>query len=238
MVVIGLSVLLLLLFGLGRIGERGRVIKCQANLMALGNAVQSFALEHSDALPPAVIETKQMVWDSQIVPYLPFNLVKKGIDPVFKCPSDTLPHARARSYTMSGSNMRSENWPPGPDNATGVGLLWNQETISRLLGEGAVEAAGTNVDTLALVKRSCIPVPSATLVLTELINSENNLKGSRWASIESPGAQLEQLLHDNGRVHHGRYNYLMLDGHVEFMSPLQAGDSYGNMNMWSIRKSD
>lgn len=231
-------VLLATVFGVTYFGGHGKAMRCQANLKALGNAIQDFASEHSDALPPAIIDTKAMVWDSQIVPYLPYKLVRGGIDPVFKCPSDALPHARTRSYTMSGHNMRNENWPPGPDNATGVGLVWNQETLTRLLGEPAVKVTATNTDLLALVKRSNIPSPTDTLVLTELINSGNNLKEGRWAAIESPGQQLEQFWQNNSIIHRGRYNYWMLDGHVEMMSPLQAGDTYGNMKMWRISKSD
>lgn len=228
--------LLLTIFGTAFFGERGRTLRCQANLKVLGNAMQDFAAEHSDALPPAIIDTKGIVWDSQIAPYLPFKLVKGGIEPVFKCPSDVLPHARTRSYAMSGHDMRNENWPPGPDNATGVGLVWNQESISRLLGEAAAKAAMTNTDMLAMMKFSFIHSPSDTMVLTELINSGNNLKEGRWAAIENPGQQVEQLFQSGTRVHHGRCNYLMLDGHVELMSPLQAGDTYGNMKMWRISK--
>lgn len=235
---IAVILLLVTIFGSLCFGERGRTAKCQANLKALGNAMQDFASEHSDALPPAIIDTRRMVWDAQIVSYLPYRLVKGGIDPVFKCPSDALPHARARSYAMSGHDMLNENWPPGPDNATGVGLVWNQENISRLLGERAAKAAMTNADMLAMMKLSFIPSPAETMLLTEVINSGNNLKENRWAAIENPGQQLEQLLHDNTSVHHGRYNYLMMDGHVELMSPLQAGDTYGNMKMWRIRRSD
>ncbi len=235
-----MAVLLLLLaiFGMTFFGERGRTLKCQSNLKALGHAMQDFASEHSDALPPAIIDTKRIIWDSQIAPYLPFKLVKGGIDPVFKCPSDALPHARTRSYAMSGHNMLNENWPPGADNATGVGLVWNQENISRLLGEATAKAAMTNTDMLAMMKRSFIHSPSDTMVLSELINSGNNLKEGRWAVIESPGQQLEQLLQNGTRVHRGRCNYLMLDGHVELLSPLQAGDTYGNMKIWRINKSN
>ena len=232
------SLLLVTIFGGLFLGGHGKALRCQANLKALGNAMQDFAAEHADALPPANIETSRVVWDSQIVAYLPYKLVKGGIDPVFQCPSDRLPHARTRSYAMSGHNMRNENWPPGPDNATGVGLVWNQETITRLLGAPALKMAATNHDQLALFKRSQIPAPSQTLILTEMINSGNNLKEGRWAAIESPGQQMEQLWQSNSRPHRGYCNYLMVDGHLEMLSPLQAGDTYGNRKLWRVNKSD
>jgi prepilin-type processing-associated H-X9-DG protein len=119
-----------------------------------------------------------------------------------------------------------------------VGLVWNQETISRLLGEQGLGAAATNVNTLALLKLSGVPAPAATMVLTELISPDNNLKGGAFAAIDGPGSQVVQPLNGVTCVHHGRYNYLMLDGHVERMSPLQAQDSAGNQRIWSIKKSD
>jgi prepilin-type processing-associated H-X9-DG protein len=239
MVLIGLVVLLASWFGAGRIGERGRIAKCAANLTVLGQSMQGFGNDHGDALPPAIVEMQQVTWDAQLAPYLPANLTQHGIDPLFKCPSDQLPHARTRSYTMSAHDMQNENWPIGPENATGVGLVWNQESISRLLGEQALRAAATNIDCLAMVKRTFIPSPANTVVLTELINSDNNLKGIRWsviggANFTGPGQQLEQLLHNQTCIHDGRYNYLMLDGHVELLSPLQAGA----LKIWNISKAN
>jgi len=239
MVVIGLVTLLLACFGLSRFGERGRTAKCAANLVVLGQAMQGFSNDHGDTLPPAIVAPQDITWDAQIAPYLPRNLVENGMDPLFHCPSDRLPHARARSYTMSAHNMRNENWPLGPENATGVGLIWNPESISRLLGESVVRSAATNTDCLAMLKRSAIPSPANTVVLTELISSDNNLKGLRWSVIgdaadtSGAGQQLEQVMHTNkARIHDGRYNYLMLDGHVELLSPLQAGA----LKIWNISK--
>jgi prepilin-type processing-associated H-X9-DG protein len=230
MVLIGVATFLLAWFGLSRFGERGRTAKCAATLGVLGQAMQDFSNEHGDALPPAIIDPQGITWDAQIAPYLPRNLVENGMDPLFRCPADRLPHARARSYTMSAHNMRNENWPLGPENATGVGLIWNKESISRLLGELAIRTAATNTDCLAMLKRSAIPDPANTVVLTELISADNNLKGLRWSVIgdaadtSAAGQQLEQIMHTNqARIHDGRYNYLMLDGHIELLSPLQAG---------------
>lgn len=238
LVLIGLVLLLSSWFGLGRIGERGRIAKCAANLAVLGQAMQSFGSDRGDALPPASIDPQRIAWDAQIAPYLPRNRVKNGIEPLFLCPSDHLAHSRPRSYAMSAHDMRTENWPPGPDNATGVGLVWNEENIQRLLGEQAVTTAATNVDFLTMVKRSSISSPADTMVLTERINSGNNLKDTRMAAISSPGQQFEQLINDKTRIHYGRFNYLMLDGHVELLSPLKTGVASGTRNIWSISKTD
>jgi prepilin-type processing-associated H-X9-DG protein len=238
MVLIGLVVLLLAWFGLGQFGERGRIAKCAANLKILGQAMQSFGNDHGDALPPASIDPQSITWDAQIAPYLPRNRVKNGIEPSFQCPSDRLAHARARSYSMSAHDMQPGNWPPGPDNATGVGLVWNKANIQRLLGDGAVDTTATNTEILAMVKRSSIPSPADTMVLTEMINSGNNLKDAGMAAINNPGQQSGQLINDKTRIHYGRFNYLMLDGHVELLSPLKTGVASGARNIWSISKTD
>lgn len=219
-------------------GERGRTTRCAANLAVLGRASQRFADDHGDALPPAAVELQAVAWNAQILPYLPRHRVKNGIDPSFLCPSDRLVHSWPRSYAMSAHDMQPENWPPGPDNVTGVGLVWNQESMDRLLDEAHRKMAVTNLDSLALMKRASVPAPSSTLLLTEMISFENNWKGTTRAAISSPGPQLEVLLENKTRIHGGSFNYLMLDGHVELQVPLQAVTTSGGMNIWNINKAN
>jgi prepilin-type processing-associated H-X9-DG protein len=235
---VGVAIILLLFFGAGRVGERGRTARCAANLAALGRATQSFADDHEDALPPAAIEPGSVAWDAQVAPYLPPNRVKKGMGPSFQCPSDPLADARARSYAMSAHDMQPENWPPGPDNVTGVGLVWNKESMDRLLDEEHRKMAVSDPDSLALMKRESISAPSGTLVLTEMISAENNLKETAWAGIGGPGPQLDLLLKNHIRIHAGYFNYVMLDGHVELQTPLQGGATSGGLNIWNINKAN
>jgi prepilin-type processing-associated H-X9-DG protein len=235
---IGAVVLLAALFAFNLTGERGRIARCKHKLRTLGDAMQEYASSHAGALPPASIAPPGLTWDSQIMPYLPPKVVGKGVDHAFQCPSDNVVRSRPRSYAMSAHDMQPENWPPGPDNVTGVGLVWNQGSMDRLLDEGHRKMAATNLDSLAMMKRAFIPVPSSTLVLTESINSENNLKGTEGAAIGGPGPQLEVLLQNKTRIHGGSFNYLMLDGHVELQLPLQAGMTSGGMNIWNINKAN
>jgi hypothetical protein len=230
--------LLVLLFGwlaLSLTGERGREVRCAANLAVLGQATQDFAADHRDALPFAMAEPRQMTWDGLIAPYLPKRrVIARGLDAFFRCPSDTLPHARTRSYAMSAHDMHPENWPPGPANATGLGLMWGNESLNRLLTDAQRQAAA-NPDTLNWMKRSFVPQPARTVLLTELINPDNNLKGVNWAGVAGPAAQIEQLVH--GRRSHGACcQYLMLDGRTEMLSPL-ATASGSEGGIWNIDKS-
>jgi len=235
MVVIGVVGILLGWFGLWQFGEYGRIARCAANLRVLGQAMQSFANDHQDALPPAV--AGQTAWDAQIAPYLPEKLAKRGLDSLFRCPSDRLAHSRARSYAMSAHDMHLDNWPLGPNNDTGVGLVWSQESMQRVLNEQQCKMAATNMDFLAMMKRSSIPVPAKTLLLTEMISSQNNLKDTTLAAISGPDEQLQGFVNKNAYIHYGRYNYLMMDGHVELLFPLQT-EAPGGGGIWNISKSN
>ena len=88
---------------------------------------------------------------------------------------------------MSAHNMSLENWPPGPDNETGVGLVWDRNSMSRLLGREAAASAETDKDSLALVKLSGIPSPADTVYLTEAINDNNNIKDTQSAAVSGSG---------------------------------------------------
>ena len=237
-VLTGVLFFLSLWFGLGRAGETGRIARCAANLAGLGRAMQGFENDHGSALPPASIDPQRLAWDSQIMPYLSHD--SYGDDPgtPFGCPSDRRVRSRPRSYAMSAHDMQWENWPPGPDNATGVGLVWTKETLQRLLGDDAVKTAATNTEVLAMVKQSAIVAPASTVVLTELFKAGNNLKDTKMAAVSGPGEQLEQFMTSNAPIHFRRCNYLMLDGHVELLSPLQAGTAPGVRNLWNISKQD
>jgi prepilin-type processing-associated H-X9-DG protein len=219
-------------FWTGFLGERGRTAKCASTLSTLGKAMQEFASDHADALPPASIDPPGLAWDTQIAPYLPRKLVENGMDPMFVCPSDKVARSRPRSYAMPAYNMQPENWPPGADVSTGVGLIWNKNTIRELLDSASVEKVATNTDFLAMVKRQFILSPVNTMVLTEWMHPENNLKSTKMAAISGNGQQLELLINKKTRIHKGRFGYLMLDGHVELLSPLQASQ------VWSISKSE
>ena len=226
----------------GYLGEQGRTAKCARNLAFLGQLTQTYANDHDGSLPPASIEPKQLAWDMQIAPYLAPKQVKNGIDPFFVCPADHLERPRPRSYGMSAHDMTRANWPPGVANSTGVGLVWNNDSLQRFLGEKGATNALANPDTLAMVKLAAIPAPAETLLYTDFVHRDNNLKATARAALPSPGEQLEAFKGDGSSFHKGRFNYLMLDGHVEWLSPLQTGSSGGydveQHGIWTIRAGD
>jgi prepilin-type processing-associated H-X9-DG protein len=246
--VIAVVVLLGAWFAYGHLGERGRTARCAGNLAALGRAMQSYAIDHDDGIPAAGVDigSTRISWDTTLFPYLKPKLAKSsgayekrqllaGVSPFFFCPSDTASHKTTpRSYAMSGNDMLPEHWPPGPDSPTGVGLWWNKQTVLALLDNDALQKP----ELLPAVKLSNVPAPVNTLLLTELIDPNNNLGSTRQVTVFNTSQQERFFKDGGGGFHHGRFNYLMVDGHVESFSPLQPLMLDGSSGMWSLKKGN
>jgi prepilin-type processing-associated H-X9-DG protein len=159
--------------------------------------------------------------------------LRTAVAPIFFCPSDSASHHEIpRSYAMAGNDMAPENWPPGRDSATGVGLWWDKRTVPALLDREVLQKP----DLLPVVKLSNVPVPADTLLLTEFINPNNLLGGTRQVTVFG-ASQQRQFFKDGGMsFHQARFNYLMVDGHVEILSPLQSGSFDGTAGIWSLKK--
>jgi len=243
-VLIGLVVLLVSWIGLGRVGERGRMIRCAGNLAALGKAMHGYAKEHNGTLPAAGISLgqTQSSWDMQVYPYLNPGVDKsdndrlaKTIPQFFVCPSDKAPHqGKPRSYAMGGNDMTPEHWPPGRDSATGVGLWWDRRTVLSLLDEDALKTP----ETLPAVRLSDVPFPADTVLLAEFIDPNNTMAGTRQASVLGTSQQRQFFKDGGAKFHRGQFNYLMVDGHVETLSPLQTGAFDGSAGIWSLKKEN
>jgi len=178
-------------------------------------------------------------WDLAVFRYLTPGQAKENnaaqaqtVSRTFACPSDHLPHAGAvRSYSMGSNNMTLQNWPPGPNTATGVGLNWDKASIQRLLGEDVPEKP----ESLPGVKLADIPSPARTVLLTEMLSPDNAMGKYLLASISGSAQQRQALTNAGVNIHHVRLNYLMVDGHVEPLSLLQAFDGSGGI--WTLKQA-
>jgi len=241
-VVIGIVALLALWFGCLRFGEQGRTTRCQENLMRLGKGMHGYANEHDRALPIAGINVGkvQSSWDMEIFLYVKSGLTKASdaqlaetVPQLFACPSDTIYHkSYKRSYAMAGNDMTPGNWPPGRASSTGVGLFWDKRTVLALLDEDALN----NPKALPVIKLSSIPVPADTVLLADYVDG-NNTMGSLQKTVVFGASQQRQAFKDGGaEFHRGKFDYLMADGHVELLSPLQTGALDGTAGIWSLKK--
>lgn len=228
--------------GLAYTGENGRIVRCAGNLFTLGQAMQTYADHNQGALPAAGIDwgKNQISWDMKLRPYLQTG--KSDTEQAFAtrprfffCPSDDAQHTGTpRSYAMGANDMSPDHWPPGPDSATGVGLWWAGWTITPLLGDVTEQ----KVEQLPVVKLSDISHPANTVLLTEFIDPNHNLGSLRGASVSGPSQQ-RQFFKDGGvNFHHGRFNYLMVDGHVELLAPLQTGSLDGSSGIWTMKRGN
>ena len=242
--VVGLALLLGSWIGYSYLGERGRVARCTGNLNALGKAMHNYAGEHDEMLPPAAVnvEKYQTTWDLEVFTYLKPGLatesntkLAQAVPHYFACPSDRLPHSGTmRSYAMSSNDMTIQNWPPGADSATGVGLNWDKQTVSRLLNEDALKVPKL----LPGIKLADILAPAETVLLAEMIAPDNVLGKVQLASVSGTFQQRQSLPDGGAKFHYGRLNYLMVDGHVEWLSALQTGALDGKAGIWTLKKGD
>lgn len=240
LVSIAVVVLLAGWFGLSHLGECGRIARCTRNLQVLGEAMQRYADDHGGALPPAGVGLLHLTWDTEILPYLePGKSSRDAMAPYLVCPSDVVKRDQPRTYAMSGHDMQPFNWPPGPDNTTGVGLWWDENAIVQKFGsQFARKVNKQDLSGLSLVKLSWMPDPAGTLLLTEMVDPNNRAWRTGWPVVWNAKQQLSFLKTAAANYHHGCFNYLMTDGHVELLTPLQTGSWDGSGGIWTIRAGD
>jgi prepilin-type processing-associated H-X9-DG protein len=233
----------------GHTGEQARITRCANNLMMLGKAMHDYTGDHQDELPAAVIDLgmTHISWDTRLFPYLIANSESATNDFAkmqqvheiahwFFCPSDPSHHDKLpRSYAMAEHDMTLNDWPPSSNSYSGPGLFWDSYWTTNVLSTDDAEKAALNPDLLPKMKLSDIPAPADTLLLTEYINPINDLQGMGYARVGSVNDQRAAFHGDSSSFHYGKFNYLFVDGHVEFLSGEQTGSPGGRSGIWSLR---
>jgi prepilin-type processing-associated H-X9-DG protein len=230
---------------------------CARNLADIGVGMLQYAKDHTGNLPPGRIHygEHQQAWDSFLDAYLPR---REEAESALVCPADPFLQQKLtgkelrlnirrprRSYAMPAHNMLPNNWPPGPKNATGIGLDWTPAFAgdSKKVTTALMQRA-SDLSELEAVGLWMIPEPGDTLMLTEQIASNNIPGRAQFAVIRRPAQHVPADGVSMESVHGGQFNYLRVDGHVELLSPRQTlgpgGDPNG-MNpggMWTIKPND
>jgi prepilin-type processing-associated H-X9-DG protein len=209
-------------------------------------------------------------WDTLIFQYVR----PEGYDPrkdrapkgILLCPSDPLDsteeNQRRRTYSMPWHRMDlkvENNWPPGSNNLTGVGLWWENhikgEVMAELTNITAVvsNASASNgapaSSIIPCFRLSMIPAPADTLLLTEQVRSNNLAFNFNRAVIHGPTDYVDTRAIDPAQIHGGSFNHLMVDGHVELLKPEQTmGKNSGlpgvdasdphTRNIWTVFPGD
>lgn len=243
-------------FCLEHLGEQARIAQCAYNLKALGQAMQSYANEHREEIPAAMINLGQtrLTWDTEVFSYLKpaakipetatgeyaKHLRAMAYSHWFFCPSDPIQRIGIpRSYAMSEHDMSLNDWPPRYDSASGPGLFWDDFWTANVLPRAQVDKVKQNPDLLPKMSLSEIPSPADTLLLTEYFHRVNVLQETDYAHVGNVGEQLGVLKEANaGTVHHNKFNYEMVDGHVELLSGFQTGGETASGGIWTIKVGD
>ena len=229
LVVVGvILVLAALLMPVGKsVLAASKASRCAANLRQISVGIFLYAGEHDGTLPygynapdPNTVVPKQAdsCWDTLIMPYLlsdlPSNLMKAEA-PYLKCPGDTTPAQGASNGTSrrSYSMIRNAYGHGSPPYGVGMYNLWTP-----------------NLSTVAGVRLTAIPNKAATAMITDSSNTANEVGGTACACIDYPNQQATSA--DCVRMHGGKFNYLFVDGHIEFLDPKQT---YGSGSMTDPR---
>jgi len=231
---------------------------CTSNLKQLYTAAALYTAQNGNKLPYAirtVDDSKQTSWDILISSYLRSTMNTDSNRPppsasiankVLLCPFDKMEGVfwggkvqPRRTYAMTPHTMATNQWPPSPTNATGLGLVWSP----RRTGPGSITNKFANglpafrVDTLLETKN--------IIFLTEQAKTNNVLNNSSGAIVNYTGNHLDASIAPKD-YHEGKINYLMADGHVEMLLPEQTVGATGEVGtkaekhfgLWTVRPGD
>jgi prepilin-type N-terminal cleavage/methylation domain-containing protein/prepilin-type processing-associated H-X9-DG protein len=251
----------MLLPALASAKTKGSSIKCLNNLKQIGVATHIYLGENREKLMYAGIRfiggSAHWSWDDLLSTHLgtkiPDNTMRGGTPTnypmaILKCPMDTVPLNIAnyptlfrRSYAMPLFNMSASTWPPANDRQTGVGLLWNNDMgpTPYWNQEDTVNSGDPGPTHQLAVKSGMILESANTILMTERAHS-NNMAGTIWESEVNNAAQhIGDGSISSNRYHGKKYNYLMMDGHVENLRPDQTTPNLAQQRAkWTIRAGD
>lgn len=204
-------------------------------------------------------DQKHTTWDHLVNPFIRsvargtnFNAPppsERGMQKALLCPSDKIPpanwagkDAKRRTYAMPWHNMFEVNWPPAPDNATGVGLWWANYGGTH----SSLQSLSSPGNHATAIYKDIILQPAATMLLTEQAKSGNIAGNSSGATIRSTADHLDAKMISAASYHDGKFNYLQFDGHVKKLYPKQTVGHVGSegsnpdthFGLWTIRPGD
>jgi len=239
----------MLLPALAKAKIKAQAAACMSNLKQCGASVAMYNDDNKDKVPYAGLRINggfEYSWDDLLDSYNGGSMTsgqKRGWNPtngvpVIRCPADkvalkaTYVGYSKRTYAMPRHNMGSftinvappaNSWPPGVANQTGLGLNWYDSAGSMPPGWNSLEP-WTSGDPYrqTSVRGSMVLRHDDTLVLSERPSDSNNAGNAGGGSMYIMSAD-EHLKGPNAPLtstyHNSMFNYLLLDGHVDFLTP-------------------
>lgn len=237
---------------------------CVANLKTLAGGMAIYQKNSDDRLPVGSVyftDSKHISWDTQLMPFIRASLRTdlskpapggSEVNKLALCPDDTIPgvswgktQAKRRTYSMPNHDMRENNWPPHAESTTGVGTHWSRSAK----GNDSLTNFMAYSNKVPAIRAAMILAPDDTMLLTEHAYFRNILGNSSGAIIKTGFEHIKNAPEATGSLeslHSGRFNYLMVDGHVETLLPDQtvgltgSVSSNGNTHkgIWTIKAGD
>jgi prepilin-type processing-associated H-X9-DG protein len=232
-------------------GEKRRIWACENHLKELGQTFTSYTYDHRGNLPVGVYDDGKTsnTWDHELMADLEPKNSGSGksdgkdepapsVRSIFKCPSDPGPYAGglARSYAMPIYDINKAGWPADQNSESGLGLYLDKRTLRK--AHMAMDDSPSGA--IPALNVTAVPDPSGTALLVECIVTGNHIGQIKYACAASVKDQFQISTVKPEDFHGGKMNYLLLDGHVELLSPAQSGGQVGadNQGMWTIRPED
>lgn len=228
LVVIGIIAVLIsiLLPALNRARQSAKAIACASNMRQIGAAIYLYANDNRGTLPIGCLALdtggKSMVWDTLISKNLGrecTNLyVNNNPPPVLQCPEDIVPRPAGigvnaiRSYSMVET---------GTGNASAGGHP--QYKPMGICSTSYYPQGNPSYNPyFRTFKFTDVKQSSRALMVVENFGtvSNGNCAGHpTGATCQNPNGQMGNY---RSPAHHGRWNYLMVDGHVELLAPVDT----------------
>ncbi len=211
----------MLLPALNQARERGRAIKCASNMRQMGTAMAMYSDTYSDYLTPQAEGGYMWTWEHQISRFMGVaNGVqpnrKDGTAPIFKCDSDAVVRnddtKNPRSYSFNRAKLVL------PAGRGGCRIDNNQKAITTDPADGLLIGA----------KVTRVRAHSHVIMIAERIQENNFIANNSCSGVMNPRAQ---RVNGTLPISHGqRWNYLMVDGHVESLSDSESVEGSSNTN--------
>ena len=227
LVVIGIIAVLIsiLLPALNRARESARTVACASNLRQIGQAIYGYVNENNGTLPVGSLALNTIggnaVWDTLISKYLGREsndiYINRNPSPVLKCPLDELQRLAAyptaiRSYSMV--QAATGTWPQRVANGVASESFYpkGHPQYNQNFRAFKITEVSRSARTLMIVENFGKTTPTQA-------NTAGHATG---ALCQTPTQQLGDFKEP---VHKRRWNYLMVDGHVETLMPIETVDS-------------
>jgi len=155
-------------------------------------------------------------------------------------------------YTIGGRAPSAGDWPPNPASRTGIGLNWSDNAATAAFGWNNADGRTGTPDPYrqAAFRATSLTEPIGTMLMAERFSQSSlTTYGTGWiqtANDHTPANASAPVFDtvDLRNHHNSLLNYLLLDGHVEQVTP---AETLGNTNRttlsiqtgwWTVKPND